>query len=81
MAYLRTGDVVRIDLSAGQCNMLVSDEEIARRKDEGAPSIRPSQTPWQEIYRATVGQLESGACMELAIKCRGVAGTPPRHNH
>jgi dihydroxy-acid dehydratase len=45
------------------------------------PSIRPSQTPWQEIYRATVGQLESGACMELAIKYRGVADTPPRHNH
>jgi dihydroxy-acid dehydratase len=81
LAYLRTGDVIRIDLSAGQCNMLVSDEEIARRKGEGPPSIRPSQTPWQEIYRATVGQLESGACMELAIKYRGVADTQPRHNH
>jgi dihydroxy-acid dehydratase len=81
LAYLRTGDVVRIDLSAGQCNMLVSDEEIARRKDEGIPSIRSSQTPWQEIYRATVGQLDSGACMELAVKYRGVADTQPRHNH
>jgi dihydroxy-acid dehydratase len=81
LAHLRTGDVVRIDLSAGQCNMLVSDEEIARRIDEGIPSIRSSQTPWQEIYRATVGQLDSGACMELAIKYRGVAGSQPRHNH
>lgn len=81
LAYLRTGDVVRIDLSAGQCNMLVSAEEIARRKGEGIPSIRSSQTPWQEIYRATVGQLDSGACMELAVKYRGVADTQPRHNH
>ncbi len=61
--------------------MLVSDEEIARRRNEGVPSIRPSQTPWQEVYRATVGQLESGACMELAIKYRGVAADQPRHNH
>jgi dihydroxy-acid dehydratase len=81
LAWLRTGDVIRIDLNAGQCNALVSDEEIARRKSEGPPAIRPSQTPWQEVYRATVGQLESGACMELAIKYRGVAGDPPRHNH
>jgi dihydroxy-acid dehydratase len=81
LAWLRTGDVIRIDLNAGQCNALVSDEEIARRKSEGLPAIRPSQTPWQEVYRSTVGQLDSGACMELALKYRGVAGDPPRHNH
>ncbi|SCK15342.1 dihydroxy-acid dehydratase [Variovorax sp. HW608] len=81
LAWLRTGDVIRIDLNAGQCNALVSDEEIARRKSEGLPAIRPSQTPWQEVYRATVGQLESGACMELAVKYRGVAQTQPRQNH
>ena len=80
-AWLRTGDVIRIDVAAGRCDMLVSDEEIARRRNEGVPSIRPSQTPWQEVYRATVGQLESGACMELAIKYRGVAADQPRHNH
>jgi len=81
LAWLRTGDVIRIDLNAGQCNMLVADEEIARRKSEGVPPIRPSQTPWQEVYRVTVGQLEAGACMELAVKYRGVAGDQPRHNH
>lgn len=81
LAYLRTGDIIRIDLNAGQCDMLVSDGEIECRKAEGVPAIRPSQTPWQEIYRATVGQLESGACMELAVKYRGVANAQPRHNH
>jgi hypothetical protein len=43
--------------------------------------VPPSQTPWQEIYRSTVGQLETGACMELALKYQGVAQTLPRHNH
>jgi hypothetical protein len=28
-----------------------------------------------------VGQLDSGAVMELAVKYRGVAEKTPRHNH
>jgi dihydroxy-acid dehydratase len=81
LAFIRTGDMVRIDLNKGECNMLVSDEELARRKAEGIPAYPPSQTPWQELYRATVGQMETGACMELALKYRGVADDTPRHNH
>ncbi|WP_034303570.1 IlvD/Edd family dehydratase [Herbaspirillum sp. RV1423] len=81
LAYLRTGDRIRIDLNSGRCDMLVDDEELSRRKAEGLPAVPPSQTPWQEIYRSTVGQLESGACMELAVKYQGVANVLPRHNH
>ena len=81
LAYLRSGDTIRIDLNAGLCNALVNEEEWARRKTEPTPPTRPSQTPWQEIYRATVGQLETGACMELAVPYRGVGNVLPRHNH
>jgi xylonate dehydratase len=81
LAWIRTGDMVRIDLNTGSCNMLVNDEEIERRKQDGVPPVPPSQTPWQEIYRATVGQMASGACMELALAYRGVANDTPRHNH
>jgi dihydroxy-acid dehydratase len=81
LAWIRTGDMVRIDLNTGSCNMLVDEEELARRKKDGPPPVPPSQTPWQEIYRATVGQMASGACMELALAYRGVAGDTPRHNH
>jgi dihydroxyacid dehydratase/phosphogluconate dehydratase len=81
LAYLRSGDKIRIDLNTGSCNMLVDEAELERRKAEGLPPIPPSQTPWQEIYRDTVGQLESGACMELAVKYRDVADNMPRHNH
>jgi dihydroxy-acid dehydratase len=81
LSWLRTGDVVRIDLDAGQCNALVSDAEIARRRKEGLPAVPESATPWQELYRATVGQLDSGSVMEMAVKYRGVAKKTPRHNH
>jgi dihydroxyacid dehydratase/phosphogluconate dehydratase len=81
LSWLRTGDRVRIDLNQGRCDALVSDEEIARRKSEAAPPIPESATPWQELYRSTVGQLDTGAVMELAVKYRGVAQKTPRHNH
>jgi dihydroxy-acid dehydratase len=81
LAYLCTGDRIHIDLNARSCNVLVPDDEWASRKAAGVPAIRPSQTPWQEIYRATVGQLDTGGCMEMAIPYRGVGNTLPRHNH
>lgn len=81
LAWLRTGDMVRIDLNAARCDMLVADEEIARRKKQGVPPTPPSATPWQELYRQTVSQLDSGGVMEMALKYRGIATKTPRHNH
>jgi dihydroxy-acid dehydratase len=81
LAWLRTGDVIRIDLNKGRCDMLVSEEEIVRRRADGPPAVPESATPWQEFYRATVGQLDTGAVMEPALKYRQVAARTPRHNH
>jgi xylonate dehydratase len=81
LAWLRTGDMIRIDLNAARCDMLVADEEIARRKQQGIPATPPSATPWQELYRQTVSQLDSGGVMEMALKYRGIASKTPRHNH
>src|SRR5262249_17022138 len=65
----------------GRCDMLVPEEEIEQRKLEGTPAVPESVTPWQELYRATVGQLDGGAIVEAALKYRGVAAQAPRHNH
>ena len=81
LAFLQTGDTIRINLNKGTCDVLIADEEWAKRQTQPLPEIPESQTPWQEIYRATVGQLETGACMETALKYRGVAEKMPRHNH
>ncbi|MBL8097440.1 MAG: dihydroxy-acid dehydratase family protein [Anaerolineales bacterium] len=81
LAWLRTGDVIRIDLNVGRCDMLVADDEIERRRSAGIPPVPESRTPWQEIFRASVGQLDRGATLEAAIKYRGIAANTPRHNH
>ena len=82
LAWLRTGDTIRIDLGAGRCDMMVPEEEIERRRrEEGIPDYPESQTPWQEIYRSSVNGLDGGAVLEAAPKYRGVASRTPRHNH
>lgn len=81
LAWLRTGDVIRIDLNAGTCDALVNEAEIARRRAEPPPPVPESQTPWEEIYREKTGQLADGAVLEIALKYRGVAAKTPRHNH
>ncbi len=81
LAWLRTGDLIRIDLNTGRCDMLVDDETIESRKKDGLPPIPASATPWQEIYRSTVSQLHTGGVMEPALKYTKIAENMPRHNH
>jgi len=87
LALLRTGDRVRVDLRRGTANMLVSEAEIESRRhalqEAGGFPIPASQTPWQEIQRATIGQADTGAVLENATKYQRLAQTigVPRHNH
>ena len=87
LAILRTGDRVRIDLNKGQANILISDEEIAKRRADlesmGGYKFPKHQTPWQEIQRGLVGQLGEGAILKPAEKYQRIAQTygVPRDNH
>ena len=83
LALMRTDDRVRVDLNARRVELLVDEAELARRRDEVAPSVPPSQTPWQELYRQFVGQLSTGGCLEPATLYLKVVETrgDPRHSH
>ncbi len=84
LALLQTNDCLRIDLNARSVNLLVDEEELARRRAAWQPSIPPSQTPWQELYRQLVGQLSTGGCLEpatLHMKVIAREGGMPRHSH
>jgi dihydroxy-acid dehydratase len=87
LALLETGDRVRIDLDKGQANILISAEELEQRRARltarGGFTSPESHTPWQEIYRGTVGQQSTGACLELATRYRDIAARfrTPRHSH
>ncbi|MET4104128.1 dihydroxy-acid dehydratase [Roseovarius sp. MBR-78] len=81
LAYLQTGDRVRLDLNTASMEALVAPDEWARRKAAWTPPEIVNQTPWQEIYRTHVGQLAEGGCLELATAYRRVAQSLPRDNH
>lgn len=87
LALLRMGDRVRIDLGRGTADILISDDELAERRKAleaaGGYKYPESQTPWQEIQRAVVGQMETGAVLENAVKYQDIAHTRglPRDNH
>lgn len=81
LAYLQTGDRVRLDLNTASMEALVDAEEWARRKAAWSPPEIESQTPWQEIYRRHVGQLAEGGCLELATAYQRVRHQLPRDNH
>ena len=83
LAIVKTGDKMCIDLSKRRVDLLISKIEFnKRRKRKKIPKL-DNQTPWQEISRLIVGQLEDGACirsrglyMDIAEK-KGI----PRNNH
>jgi dihydroxy-acid dehydratase len=87
LALLQTGDRVRIDLRKGEVNVLVGQDELDRRQQAlssaGGLPVPQSQTPWQEMQRAVVGQMDTGAVLEPAVKYQRIAQTMgiPRHNH
>ena len=83
LALLKTGDRVRIDLAKRRADMLISDDELAARRAAWKPPKLEHQTPWQELQRAKVGQLSSGACLDFAVKYQRISITKgiPRDNH
>ena len=81
LAVLRSGDTIRIDLNSGRCDMLVDEAELDRRRQETAPQVPVSQTPWQKIFRQEASQLSDGAGLRSAKGFHRIARTLPRHNH
>ncbi|MFN3352208.1 MAG: dihydroxy-acid dehydratase, partial [Brevundimonas sp.] len=87
LALLKNGDRVRIDLKTRRVDVLLDDAELARRRQaleaEGGYRYPASQTPWQEIQRSMVGELETGAVLEPAVNYHRIIDTMglPRDNH
>jgi dihydroxy-acid dehydratase len=83
LAILRTGDRIRVDLKKARVDVLLSEDEIEARRRALPPPKLENQTPWQELYRSTVGQLDTGGCMEFAVRYQDVVHLKgsPRHSH
>ena len=77
LALLKTNDRVRIDLKKGTADILITKEELEKRRatlmKNGGFKYPASQTPWQEIQRGMVDQLSDGMVLKPAVKYQRVA--------
>ncbi|MFD1582043.1 dihydroxy-acid dehydratase, partial [Microbulbifer halophilus] len=83
LALLQTDDRVQVDLNNNRVDVLVSEEELQRRRADLPPPQLVNQTPWQEIYRNHVTQLDEGGDMKMDeehIRIVETHGTP-RNSH
>jgi dihydroxy-acid dehydratase len=87
LALLKTGDRVRIDLNKRTADILISAEELEKRRKElmakGGYQSPESQTPWQEMQRAIVDEMSEGMVLKPAVKYQQIDKTKgvPRDNH
>jgi dihydroxy-acid dehydratase len=87
LVLLQTGDRIRVDLRKRTADVLVSDEELAKRREAlasaGGYAYPEHQTPWQEIQRALVDDLSHGMVLKPAVKYQRIAESKgvPRDNH
>jgi len=86
LALVRSGDRIRIDLGKGTADILISDEELAERKnalrEAGGFAYPEHQSPWQEIQRGMVSQFDEGMVLKPATKYRDIGHKYiPRNNH
>ena len=83
LAIVKNGDDIKIDLNKKRVDLLLEDEVIRERLKNNNYKYPDNQTPWQEISRSNVSQLEDGACIKsrgLYIDIAEKKGIP-RNNH
>jgi dihydroxy-acid dehydratase len=81
LGILETGDRIKVDLRRRRVDVLISEEEIGRRREALEEVELKNDSPWQELYRAHTGQLDTGACLDFAVRYRDLRKVVPRHSH
>ena len=73
LALLQSGDMVELDVSDRKLNMLVSSEELARRRAAWVAPAPNYQRGWTKLYQAHVTQAHEGCDLDFLA---GGAPTP-----
>ena len=86
LALLKDGDRVRFDLEKCTANILISEQELTRRrellKSDAGQNVPPSQTPWQHYFRQWVEPFDKGMTLRNAEQYQDISRKNlPRDNH
>ena len=64
IGLLKNGDEIHIDVDKYILQVNISDEEIAKRRADFKPIVKPLTSKWLKQYRALVTNASSGAVLE-----------------
>ena len=64
LAYVRDGDQIAIDIPNDKIELLVPEEEIARRRARRSPSLWKQVSGYLKRYRAMVSSANLGAVLD-----------------
>jgi dihydroxy-acid dehydratase len=86
LALLQTGDIIRIDLTKCSADIMVSEEELAKRAEDlaaaGGFPTPESQSPWQQFFREKVQPFSEGMVLKDAPNYQAIGQRHiPRNNH
>jgi dihydroxy-acid dehydratase len=77
LALLRNGDMVRLDLPNRRLDMLVAEDELARRRAEWSPPPARFERGWGWIYSKHVTQADKGCDFDFLERDFGPAAGEP----
>lgn len=79
LAFVRTGDMIWLDVAARRLHLEVSDEELAQRRKAWTPPDPPMPSGYQKLYFDHVTQADKGADFDFLVGGRGAE--VPRESH
>ena len=65
IGLLKDGDVIEIDVDKYEINAILSDEEIAKRKEAFVPKVKKINSVWLRQYRQLVANASAGAVLKV----------------
>ncbi|MCW2793973.1 MAG: dihydroxy-acid dehydratase [Nocardioides sp.] len=75
LALVEDGDPIRLDVAARTIDLLVDDEELARRRERLVPRA-PEERGWRRLYSQTVLQAHLGADLDFMSPGPAVEAEP-----
>jgi dihydroxy-acid dehydratase len=79
LAFVQNGDEIELDVPNRKLNLLVSEEELAKRKAAWVPPKPKADRGWSKMYIDHVQQAHLGADLDFLVG--GSGDSVPRHSH
>ena len=76
LAYVRTGDRIRLSVKDRHIGLLVTDEELARRAQESPVKVPSAERGYRKLFLQSVTQADQGVDFDFLRAAKMVGKTP-----